>query len=401
MSDSIRCPECHAEIPLTDVISHQVDERLASRLASEIAEHDRKYAEVAAAKELELRLEFEAAQIEREKQLKLRAQQEVATDLADLTARVEDQDAKLKEARTRELEILQQRRKLDEEKEALDLEVARRLDRERKKIATAARSGLTEAHQLDLRQKDVELEQMKKQIKELQESSEQVPAGLRGEAQEREIEDVLRERFRGDRIEPVKAGVRGADVLQTIRSSRGQDCGTILWESKRARNWSNGWLTKLKQDQAAAKADIAVLVCSALPPNVKYMEQCDGVWVVDFSCVTVIATALRDGLIGVAQARTIDSNRNDALGAIYEYLSSNEFNRRIRTAVETFIAMKAELESEKRSITRIWTRRSTQIDCLALNTAGMYGELEALMGTALPAVELLELPPAPELGDAS
>jgi hypothetical protein len=401
MADSIKCPECRAEIPLTDVISNQIEEQLAPRLARELADRDRQHADSAAARELELRREFEEEQAEREAQLKLRAEQKVASDLADLASRVEEQDAELKKARELELQLRQQKRKRDEEQQTLDLELARRLDRERKKIVSDAREGAAEEHQLERRQKELEVEQMKKQIKELQESSEQMRAGLRGEAQEREIEDVLRERFRSDCIEPVKSGTRGADVLQTIHSSRGQACGTILWESKRARHWSNAWVTKLKEDQAAAKADVAVLVCGALPTSVRHMELHEGVWVVDFAFVTAMATALREGLIGIAQARSIDSNRNDALDAIYEYLSSNQFNQRIRMAVQAFIDMKADLESEKRAMERIWNKRAKQLDSLALNTAGMYGELEALMGTALPAVEKLELTPPVELRPAS
>ena len=218
----------------------------------------------------------------------------------------------LREARERELELLQQKRKLDEETAKLDLELARRIDEERAEDrARGSSTAPREEHQLELRQKDLQVEQMQRQIKELQESSEQTRAGLIGEAQEREIEDVLREKFRSDRIEPVKSGVRGADVLQSVYSPRGECCGKILWESKRARNWSNGWIAKLKEDQAAAGADVAVLVCSALPPDVRHMELVDGVWVVGFAYVVGDGLRARQGLIGIAQARSIDANRND------------------------------------------------------------------------------------------
>ena len=172
---------------------------------------------------------------------------------------------------------------------------------------------------------------MKRQIKELQESAEQTRAGLLGEAQEREIEDVLREKFRPDRIEPVKSGVRGADVLQSVYSPRGECCGKILWESKRARNWSNGWISKLKEDQAAAGADVAVLVCSALPVGVRHMELVDGVWIVGFAYV------VGDGYGALRQATRSESHRRGAstptattrLHEIYDYLTSNDFNRRV------------------------------------------------------------------------
>ena len=396
--DSIKCPECRAEIPLTEVISHQIEEQLAAR---EVAAREKEFAAAAVAREEELRREFAEAQERRDAQLRKRAEEKVATELADLGARVEEQDAQIRKSRERELELLQQKRQLDEKAAKLDLELARRLDEERQKIALEVRRSASEEHQLELRQKELQVEQMKRQIKELQESAEQTRAGLLGEAQERELEDVLREKFRPDRIEPVKSGVRGADVLQSVYSPRGECCGKILWESKRARNWSNGWIGKLKEDQAAAGADVAVLVCSALPVGVRHMEFVDGVWIVGFAYVSAMASALRQGLIGIAQARSIDANRKDALDEIYDYLTSNDFNRRVRAMVESFVEMKSDLESERRSMERMWTKRAKQLDALGLNTAGMYGELEAMIGSALPAIETLELPPPVPLRSAS
>jgi hypothetical protein len=395
MANAIKCPSCQSEIPLTDAIEHQIEERLAAQMAHEISAREKRYAAETEQREQELRREFEQAQTERERKLQAQAERRVATDLADLGARVAEQDAEIVKARERELELRKEKRALDEQKKELELEVGRRLDSERKKIAVEAREGAAEEHRLQLRQKEIEMEQMKRQIKDLQDSAEQVRAGLRGEAQEREIEDVLRERFRSDRIDPVKSGARGADVLQSVHSARGELCGTILWESKRARNFSNGWIPKLKEDQAAANADIAVLVSAVLPANVTHMELVDGVWIVSFACVAAAAGSLRQALINVAQARSIDANRNNALTELYDYLTSNEFNRRMRSAVETFIDMKGDLDTERRATERMWNKRAKQIDALAANTSGMYGELEGLIGGALPAVELLELPPAP------
>jgi hypothetical protein len=396
MAGFIKCPQCKTEIPLNEVIDHEIGEQLERRLAGELKEREHAHAEALGARERELRAEFEEQREERDEELRERAERKVAAKLADLEQLAEERSEELQKAQERELKLRNERRKLEEEREALELEVARRVDGERKKIAVKAREELAEGHQLALREKEIELEQMQRQIKDLQDSAQQRSSGLRGEALEREIEVVLRERFPHDRIDPIKAGTRGADVLQTV-NHRGTGCGKILWESKRARNFSSTWITKLKQDQAASNADFAVLVCATLPPNVRLMEQMDGVWVIDATCVPALASALRDTLALVAQTRSVDINRNEAMDAIYQYLSSNAFALRLRGGVETVVEMKQELEVERRAFERRWTKRASQLDQLVLNAAGMYGELEALMGSALPSVELLELPMPAEL----
>lgn len=394
VADSITCPKCGAEIPFTEAITHQIEERLRGRLDEELREREQQHAEALTAKEAELKESFAAAQAEREADLAKRAAEKVATELAELNATVQEQSEQLAEARSQELALRKEKRKLKEQREALELEVARRIDEERTRIIAQATERLNEEHRLKLAEKELTLKQMKKRIEELSRASEQTRAGLQGEVLERDIEDILRERFPGDLISAVKSGARGADVVQIVRSARGAECGKILWELKRAGNWSNGWIAKLKEDQKAAKADVAVLVSGALPENVRYMEWRDGVWLADTVCVTAIATALRAGLIDLAQARSIDSNKNEALDSLYEYLCGRDFRQRIVTVVEAFVAMRNDLDAEKRSITRTWTKREKQLDRLALNTAGMYGDLQGIMGAALPPVELLELPPA-------
>ncbi len=392
MADSIKCPHCHTEIPLSQVISHQIDEQLEARLAHELASQREQGRVEAAEREEALRAQWAAEQAEREERVRREAVETTATDLADLTAQVEKQNTELAESRARELDWRREKRELDEAKDNLELEILRRLDEERTQIATEARQSANEQHQLDKRQQDTKIEQLQTKIKELQESAEGASSSLIGETLEREIEEVLAERFRTDQIEPIKAGQRGADVLQTVISRRSESCGKILWESKRARNWSGNWIPKLKEDQAAANADVAILVCSALPPEVRHMELVDGVWVVSFACVIPIASAMREALIGITQARSIDANRNQSLSRIYDYLTSNEFNRHMRAIVEGFVEMNDDLDRERRAMEKSWSKRRKQIDGLALNTAAIYGDLEGIIGPALQTIERLELP---------
>lgn len=394
MADFITCPKCGEKIPLTEAIAHQIDEQFKAELADQLREREQEHAAALAAREVELRAEFNSAGKERDAELEKRAQERVAAQIDELTTRSEEQSEELQEARKRELAFRNERRKLKEQREAMDLEIARRIDEERDRIAAQATERLNEQHRFKLREKELTLEQMTKRIEELQSASQQTRAGLLGEVLERDIEDLLRERFPSDQITPVKSGVRGADVLQVVRSPRGHDCGTILWESKRTKNWSNNWIAKLKQDKSAAKSDIAVIVSSVLPEDARYIEWRDGVWLVDTVCCVALATALRSGLIEMSQARNIDSHKNEALDVLYEYLCGKDFRQRVTTAVEAFIEMKSDLETERRSLERAWSKRSKQLDRLALNTAGMYGDLQGILGNALSPVEQLELPPA-------
>jgi hypothetical protein len=387
---TIKCPKCGCEIPLTEVIEHQIEDQLAR----ERAEQEAHYSAELAARESQLRQELATSQEEFQTELTRQAAEKIASETQDLREKCDQQAGELKAARAQELKLREAKRELEELREKLELEVARAVDAERARVAAEVSERLTEEHRLSLREKDLELEQMQKQIKELQASAEQKRAGLQGEVLERDIEDVLRERFPRDKIEPIKAGVRGADVLQTVCSPRGHDCGKILWESKRTRNWSNGWVSKLKEDQAAAGADIAIIVCSALPANVRYMDWLDGIWVADTRCVAAIATAVREGLLAVAHAHSVEENRNEALDALYQYLAGKTFRQHIVAAVETFVEMEEDLHRERRAAERQWAKRTKQLERLEVNSSGMYGELQGIMGAALSPVELLELPVA-------
>jgi hypothetical protein len=393
MSDSITCPNCHTEIPLTEAISHQVEERLRLEFDAEQARLATEHAQVLADKEAEVEAEVTKARAEIAAAAEAKASEKVATELRDLSSQFEEQAARRREAEERELALLKEKRALQDEREALELKVERQIEEERAALAAIITERVEEAYRLKLREKDVTLEQMGKRIDELQAAADQKRSGLQGEVLEREIEDVLREAFPADAIDPVKNGKRGADVLQRVRSGRGTDCGTILWESKNAKHWSSGWVEKLRSDQQAERADVAIIVTAALPEGVNGMAFVGGVWVCDFASAVALATALRQALVAISQARIVDANRSQALGEVYEYLCGQEFQHRITNTVTAALAMKEDLDAERRACDRSFAKREKQIDILLRNSAGMYGELQAIVGGALQPVAALELPP--------
>ena len=266
MAEAIKCPNCGCEIPLSDAFEHQVAEELQERLAGETERWEAERAKAVEAREAQLRAEFIASQVVRDKEVAERAEANVADELHELEERLAAQEETIKVARSQELEFRKAQRKLDDERAGMELEIARRLDDERGRLVDQATERLVEEHRLKLGERDATLAQMKAQIDDLKRAADPTRAGLQGEALERHIEDLLREHFPEDEISPVKAGARGADIVQRVRHPRGRDCGSILWESKRAANWSNGWIAKVKEDQKAAKADIAAIVSTVLPP---------------------------------------------------------------------------------------------------------------------------------------
>ena len=266
----------------------------------------------------------------------------------------------------------------------------RQLDEERAKIRDDAKQEAIAERELKEAEKEKIIGDLRRQIAELQRKSEQGSQQLQGEVLELSLEDQLRQRFPFDEITPVPKGIHGGDVLQTVRDASGTECGRILWESKRTKNWSDGWLSKLRDDQRAAKAQLAILVSVELPSDLRTFRHIDGVWVTSTACAIGVASALRAGLLEVAAAKRSTEGRNDKMELLYSYLSGQEFRHRIEGIVEAFVTLREELEAEKRSTQRMWARREKQLERAVAQTTGMYGDLSGIIGASLPQIERLE-----------
>ncbi len=390
---SIVCPHCGKKIPLSEALTHPIEEKLRKELESEIKkkERDHETAIEALKKAHEQKMAAERAAIE--KTAKKHAEESVALDFKDVKAQLEEKTKSLEDAQKHELALLKQKRELEERERSLRLEMERKLDNERTKIREEALAKATEEHHLKDKEKDKQLDDMRKQIEELKRKAEQGSQQTQGEVQELELEEVLNANFRSDAIEPVAKGVRGADVLQRVVSSSGKTCGSILWESKRTKAWSDGWIQKFKDDLREAKADTGIIVSSVLPKDVNHFGCIEGVWVTDFPSALGLGTALRAGILQLAQVQNALSGKGEKMELIYKYLSGPEFRHRIEAIVEAFVAMKGDLDSEKRAMERTWAKREKQIERVIHNTSGMYGDLQGLIGATLTPIPSLELSP--------
>ncbi|MDH4154180.1 MAG: DUF2130 domain-containing protein, partial [Nitrospira sp.] len=240
-------------------------------------------------------------------------------------------------------------------------------------------------------EKEQTIASMQTQIEELKRRAEQGSQQLQGEVQELELEAVLRTKFPRDTIEPVPKGEFGGDALQRVMGPLGQLCGTILWESKRTKNWSDGWLVKLRDDQRTAKADIAIIVSQTLPKDVESFDLVDGIWVTNAKSVFSLAVALRHSLIELASARQALDGQQTKTEMVYQYLTGPRFRHRVEAIVEAFSSMQEDLDREKKAITKQWAKREEQIERVMQATVGMYGDLQGIAGKSIQEIDGLEL----------
>jgi len=394
----IICPHCHREIPLTEAISHQIREQLHKEFDSEVKKKEQELfqkeqalseKEKAMEEDYAKRIKIEKSKLEEE--AKKKAEQTIAVELNDLKAQVTEKDQKLLEAQKAELEFRKQRRELEERQRILELEMTRKLDDEREKIKEETLTIFTEEHRLKDLEKDKKMDDMRKQIDELKRKAEQGSQQLQGEVLELELEEMLKANFPLDNLEPVGKGKRGADILQRVHNQSGQYCGTIIWESKRTKGWSDGWIDKLKEDQREAKAEIAVLVTTALPKEVNNFTQINGTWVTNFPLAICLAGPLRITLIQVANAKLSEVGKYEKMEVLYSYLSGPEFRQKVEAIVEAFASMKKDLDQEKRAMNKIWSKREKQIERVVYHLSGMFGAMQGIMGASLPEIKSLEL----------
>jgi hypothetical protein len=313
----------------------------------------------------------------------------LSVEIKDLKQRSAEKERKLLEAQQVELELRKEKRELEERSRELELEVVRRIDAERIKIQDDTTRQLQEEHRLKDAEKDKKLQDALKVNDELRRKLQQGSQQTQGEVLELELEELIRTSFPMDQVEPIPKGVSGADVIQRVMSKSGHLCGTIVWESKRTKTWSDGWLPKLKDDQRSVKADLAVLVSEALPKDCRGFGQYDGIWVSDSQSLISLAVALRTQLVEVAMTKLAAVGKNEKMEILYHYLSGSEFKQRIEAIVEAFVDMQEDLQDERRVMERRWSRREKLIQKVISNTSGMYGDFQGLIGSSLQAIPLL------------
>lgn len=409
---TIICPQCKTEIklteslvaPLLEATKRDFEQRLAQKEAEaakrEVALRER---ETALAKEQAMleeqvadKLKLERGKIAAEEARKAKLAlsndlEQKSKELLEIQAVLRQKDEKLAEAQQVQVALLRKQRELDDAKRELDLTVEKRVQEGLIATRDQAKKEAEEALKFKVMEKEQTIASMQKQIEELKRRAEQGSQQLQGEVQELELEALLTSKFPQDQIQPVAKGEHGGDVLHRVAGSFGQPCGTILWESKRTKNWSDGWLTKLREDQRQAKAEIAIIVSQALPKEVETFEFIDGVWVTHPKAALPVAMAMRHTLMEVALARQASEGQQTKMEMVYQYLMGPRFRQRVQAIVEGFSSMQEDLDKERKVIMKQWAKREEQIDRVMQATVGMYGDLQGIAGKTLQEIEGLEL----------
>jgi hypothetical protein len=419
----IICPQCSASIPLTESLAAPLIKATRLKYEQAMAAKDRAIAEREASireraelleseraqfeEQIAVRIEVERHRISAEEAVK--ASRLAATDLeakarelAELQEVLRQRDEKLAEAQKAQAEFIRKQRALEDERRELELTVERRVQAQVAAAQQKARLEAEEPLKLRVLEKEEQIASMQRQIEELKRKAEQGSQQLQGEVLELELEAMLRSKFPRDIVEPVPKGEFGGDILQQVIGPYDQVCGKILWESKRTRNWSHGWLTKLREDQRRAKADAALIVTNALPKGVRGFDLLDGVWVAEPLSAFPLALAIRVMLVEVAGARQAKEGQQTKMEMVYDYLTGPYFRQRVGAIVEKIEEMQSDLEKERSAMTKIWAKREIQIRGVIEATAGMYGDLQGIAGKALEKIDHfdLQLIGGPEAGNA-
>jgi hypothetical protein len=367
----------------------EVADRTAA-LEQQAAEAERRIAE-----QLRARLEIERRQVaaqeaERAKQNVAADLERQARELADQQTRLDALHRKLQAAQEQEAEFLRQKRALEDERRELKLQVERQVHQELESVRRLAQQQVEEEMRLQVKDKDDAIQGLRRQIDELKRKAEQGSQQAQGEVLEIQAEQQLRTRFPMDEIQPVPKGEFGGDLLHTVKDASGQPCGRILWEFKRTRNWSDGWLPKLRGDQRAAGAELAVLVTQALPRDVTLFDQIDGVWVSSLGCTLPVAVALRQAVIELARARRASEGEQTKAQEVYSYLTGPQFRHRVETIAEKFTDMRADLDAERKFMERQWAKREKQLELVLKASEGINGDLQAIAGRTVDAIDALQ-----------
>jgi hypothetical protein len=409
MSNTINCPNCSVEIDVQDILAHQLEDEIRAKYQNQLLAEKKLFEEKEQAL-IQQKLEFEAKKKQEnelfqerleqqlkqdrkliEEKLKTKVLEENSEYLQSIQKELREKSEQVKELNVSKAEIEKLKREKEELKSIAEAEAQMKLNeilaQEREKI----KKSEEDKNELRIKELMMQLEKQKELTEEMRRKQEQGSMQLQGEVQELAIEEWLMSKFPLDTIDEIKKGARGGDCIQIVNTHSRQNCGKIYYESKRTKDFQPSWIEKFKADMREKAADIGVLVTEAMPAGLDRMGLHDGIWICTFDEFKGLSGVLRETIIQLSLAVASQENRGDKMHLLYDYLTSNTFRMQVEAIVEGFSSMKSALESEKRSMQRIWKEREKQIDKVITNTIDMHASIRGIAGSAIQPVHALEL----------
>ena len=405
MRDKIKCPNCGHGFDVEDALSGQLQAHFKAEFEKKVQDQAKAFNQEKEKLEKE-RLEFQTKKEKENEIFKAKLEQRILQEkekiqnktksdfeleLKSLKEQFEEKNKEVRALKQQEINLKKRELELAEKAKDQELLVQQQLLEKQEEIEEKARAKEREANALKEREFQKQLEDQKKLIEEMKRKAEQGSMEMEGEVQELALEELLKSTFPFDEISEVSKGVRGADVVQTVINAQQIQCGTIVFESKRTKNFDNKWIDKLKQDQMRVKGDIAVLVTETLPNDWERFDFKDGVWICHFTEVKSLTKVLREVLIKAQTVAAVQVNKGDKMELLYNYLTSNDFTQKIKRIIETYDTMSTQLNSEKKAMNRMWATREKQIWLVQENLSALFGDIKGIAGNAIDSGNLLEL----------
>jgi hypothetical protein len=381
MATDIKCPSCGSTFALGEAEAEEYKKELQQQMKDYVKKKDEEFRRKAE--------DFERQKTAIEAAAHQKAAEELAVKLRDMEEEARARTLQLQDLQKKELDFMREKNVLEQRARNIEIEIEKRLLEDRKKIEQDTILRETQLFDLKMKEKELQLESMKKTIEELKRKSEQGLTQQQGEAQEILLEELLGEHFPFDTVEEVGKGVEGADCMQVIRNPSGKECGKIIYESKRTKSWNSGWLEKLKNDMRNRQADIAILVTQAFPKGMECFGEKDGIWICSFKEVVGLASALRNAIIRIAESRKSEENKGEKMQMLYNYLIGLEFRQQVEAIVEGFMSMKLSIIKERVQMEKLWKEREKQLEKVLINTSGMYGSIKGIAGASVEEIPLL------------
>ena len=390
MPTTIKCPKCGNEFEPNESIREQIKKELNQKATEWQKRKDEEY-------QIKMEEERKRMQQHLEENIRRSISSDYESQLRLLSQTNKDNEEKLKEARQQQLELFKKEQELKNREAELELSVQKKLQLERERLSVEIRkleeqriATIETEYRLRMKEMEEKLEAQRKLAEEMRRKAEQGSMQLQGEVQELALQEMLQSTFPFDLVLEVGKGVRGADCIQIVRSNFGQECGKIIYESKRTNAFANEWVEKLKTDMRSQGAEIAVIVTKTMPKDMDCFGIKDGVWVCDFSEVKALASVLREGVIRVFNTAKSNENKGDKMHLLYGYLTSGEFAEQWKAIREGFLSMKLSIQRERESMERLWKAREKQLEKVLLNAAHIRGSIEGIAGMDAVDLNLLE-----------